>query len=277
MSDEVIPLRRPGGMNPPVSTPTKEVTKYPTEMVPLPTKGKLYPKGHPLSSGVIELKQMTAKEEDILANQELIRKGTVLDKLIESLLVDKAVQVAEIFAQDKNAILIAVRRLAYGDEYPVSIKCPNCLEENKVKINLSEIGNKEVNLDNVVEGVNEFSYELPHSKKKLTFKLLNQVDELSIEQELKNLKKINKESNNDLTTRLKYVITSVDGNADKAIIRKFIEQDFLSKDSLALRKHMKEVIPNIDLTFDFTCERCDHERRIDIPLGASFLWPDIET
>ena len=275
MSEETIPLRRPGGMAPSVS-PTKEPSKYPTEVVPLPTKGKLYPKGHPLSTGNIELKQMTAREEDILANQELIRKGTVLDKLIESLIVDKSIRVDEIFSQDKNAILIAVRRLAYGDEYPVVIKCPNCSETNKVTINLGTIENKEVSMDAVQDGVNEFSYELPSAKRVITFKLLNQVDELSIEQELKNLKKINKDSNSELTTRLKYVITSVDGNHDKSTIRKFVDEEFMAKDSLALRKHMKEVVPNIDLMFDFKCEKCDHERRMDVPLGASFLWPDIE-
>lgn len=273
MSEDMIPLRRPGGMNPPV----KEESKYPTETIPLPTRGYFYPETHPLAKGTVELKPMTAREEDILANQELIKKGTVLDKLIESLLVDKSFKPEEIFTQDKNAILISIRRFAYGDEYPVTIECPRCSEQNKTVINLGELENKEVNWEQFSKGKNEFSFLLPACNKTITFKLLNQVDDSSIEQELKNLRKISKESNSELTTRLKYIITSIDGNPDKGVIRKFVDEGLLAKDSLALRKHMKEVIPNVDLSFTFQCDKCEHERRMDVPLGATFLWPDVTT
>ena len=275
MSDEMITLRRPGGMNP--STPPqqqKEESKYPTETVPLPTKGYFYPEGHPLSKGTIELKQVTAREEDILANQELIKKGTILDKLIESLIVDKSIKSEEIFTQDKNAILMAIRRLAYRDQYPINIECPRCSELNNIVVNLSLIENNEIDWEKLTVGKNEFSFVLPTCKKEVTFKLLNQVDDNSIQQELKNLKKISKEGNYELTTRLKYIITSIDGSSDKSVIRKFVDNELLAKDSLALRNHMKNVIPNIDQSFDFHCEKCDLERRMDIPLGASFLWPD---
>jgi hypothetical protein len=275
MTDEIIPLRRPGGI--PVSTQIKEESKYPTENIPLPTEGFFYVEGNPLASGVIELKQMTAREEDILANQDLIKKGTVVDKLIESLIVDKSVRVEDIFTQDKNAILIAVRRLAYGDGYPISVECSRCSTQNKLVIDLNSIKNKEVNWSGMTRGQNRISFKLPSCGKEITFKLLNQTDDNSIEQELKNLKKVSKESSSELTTRLKYIITSVDGNSDQGVIRKFIDTGLLAKDSLALRQHMKEVIPNIDLSFDFHCEKCETERRMDIPMGASFLWPDATT
>ena len=64
---------------------------FPTEVIELPSKGLLYPESNPLSSGKLEMKYMTAKEEDILSNQSYIQKGTVLDKLLESLITTKEI------------------------------------------------------------------------------------------------------------------------------------------------------------------------------------------
>lgn len=249
--------------------------KYPSEVIPLPTKGWFYPDGHPLASGEIEIKQMTAREEDLLANQELIKKGKVLDKLMESVIINKSVKVEDILIPDKNAIFIAIRRLAYGDDYPVSITCPGCSTQNKVKINLSELSYKPFNFDEHPKGQNSFALTLP-SGINVTYKLLNQIDEQSIEAELAQLKKISKDNTGELTTRLKYLFTSIDGNTDRATIRRFVEDKLTAKDSLALRKHIKDHNPDVDMTFNFKCSECDLERRLDMPIGASFLWPDID-
>jgi hypothetical protein len=249
-------------------------TKYPTEVIPLPTQGWFYPDGHPLSSGNIELKQMTAREEDILANQELIKKGKVLDKLIESLLINKSIRTDDILIPDKNAIFVSIRRLAYGDDYPVSITCPQCQEEQKVNINLGSLGYKQFDFTQYAKGSNSFSFTLPVSQKQITYKILSQFDEQNIDSELAQYKKA-KESK-ELTTRLTYLITSVDGNSDRNAIRSFVNNTLTSRDSLALRKHMRETNPDIDMSFDFKCASCDFERRTDVPLGASFLWPDID-
>lgn len=258
-----------------VSDVPKPETKYPTEVVPLPTKGWFYPEGHPLSKGEIEVKQMTAKEEDILANQELIKRGKVLDKLLESLVVDKSIKVEDILIPDKNAIFISIRRLAYGDDYPVVITCPQCTKQNRVVINLSELNYKPFNFDNYPKGINNFTFKLP-SGTTITYKLLSQVDETSVEAELSQLRKAVKDANGELTTRLKYIITSVENNTDRAAIRKFVDERLTARDSLALRKHMREHNPDIDMTFDFKCTECGFERRLDVPIGASFLWPDVE-
>ncbi len=257
--------------------PQPRDTKYPTEVIPLPTKGWFYPEGNTLSSGEIEIKQMTAKEEDLLANQELIKKGKVLDKLIESLIINKAIRIDEILIPDRNAIFIAIRRLAYGDDYNVSISCPSCSTQNKVKINLAELVYKPFNFDNYPKGVNSFTFKLPSAGVTITYKLLNQIDEQSIDSELAMIKKTNKENTAELTTRLKYLLTSIDGNPDRAGVRRFIEDKLTAKDSLALRKHIREHNPDIDMTFNFKCTECDFERRLDMPIGASFLWPDIES
>jgi hypothetical protein len=284
MSDnnQTIPIRRQTINVPDFVTkaatdiPQPKESKYPTEIIPLPTKGWFYPEGHPLSTGEIEIKQMSAKEEDLLANQELIRKGKVLDKLIESVIVNKAIKIDDILIPDSNAIFIAMRRLAYGDEYEVLVDCPKCSVQNKVNINLSELSYKSFNFDEHPKGQNNFTFKLPSSGITVTYKLMSKTDEQSIDVELAQLRKISKDNTGELTTRLKYTLTSIDGNTDRVNIRKFVEERMVAKDSLALRKHMREYNPDVDMTFDFKCSECDCERRLDMrPLmGSSFLFPD---
>lgn len=283
MENETIPVKQ----RPTVAVPDfvaqaaiaqqqKTEEKYPTELVPLPTRGWFYPDGHPLSAGEIVVKQMTAKEEDILANPDLIKKGKVLDKLLESLVVDKSIKLNDILVPDKNAIFVAIRRLAYGDDYPVSVTCPQCGVQNKIKINLAALEFKPLDFDNHPKGVNSFNFTTP-SGVQFTYKLLCQTDESNIEAELLQARKGSKENSSELTTRLKYIITSVNGNTDRGAIRKFIDSSaFSARDSLALRKHMRETNPDIDMSFDFKCNECPYERRSDVPIGASFLWPDFD-
>ena len=256
--------------------PQKSEVKYPTDIIPLPTKGWFYEEGNPLSSGEIELKQMTAKEEDILANIQLRKNGKFLEKLLESLIVNKAIKTEEILIPDKNAIFIAIRRLAYGDEYPITITCPSCSETNKVVVNLSSIENAPFNFDAYPKGENSFEFKLP-SGVTVTYKLLNQIDENNVEAELNQIKKMNKDASKELTTRLKYLLGSIDGNTDRVSIRKFVDEQLMARDSLALRKYMRVNNPDIDFSFDFKCSNCGHERRQDIPMGISFLWPDLES
>lgn len=250
--------------------------KYPTDVIPLPTKGWFYPDGHSLATGEIELKQMTAKEEDILANPQLRKNGKFLEKLLESLIVNKNIKQEEILVPDKNAIFVSIRRLAYGDEYPILLTCPACGEQNKLTVNLGSIDNKPFDFEKYQKGENSFTFKLPNSGVVVTYKLLNQIDEKNVEVELNQLKKLNQETSREITTRLKWVITSLDGNPDKGAIRKFIDEQLLAKDSLALRKNMRETTPDIDFSFDFKCNNCGHERRQDIPMGLSFLWPDFD-
>ena len=175
---------------------------FPTEVIELPSKGLVYPKDNPLSSGKVEIKYMTAKEEDILTNQSYIQKGNVLDKLLESVLVTK-INIDDLIIGDKNALLIATRILGYGNDYEVEV---NGEKEN---IDLSELENREFDGSTLIEGTNEFAFDLPHSKTPITYKVITGRDEKKIERELEGLKKINKNSSPELSTRLKYIITSV--------------------------------------------------------------------
>ena len=193
--------------------------QFPSEEVTLPSKGLLYPENSPLRKGVIEMKHMTAKEEDILTNQNLIENGTVIDKLLKSLIVTPC-DYDELISGDKNAILIAARILGYGSEYSFT------LGEEEITVDLTTIKDKELDESLVKDGKNEFEFSLPISKKTVTFKFLTHGDERKIDREIKGLRKINKNISNEYTTRLKHIITSVDGDYDNKTIRKFVDNEF---------------------------------------------------
>ena len=235
----------------------------PTEIVELPSQGLVYPESSPLSSGKIEMKYMTAREEDILTNQNYIQKGTVLDELVKSLIVSE-VDYEDLVIGDKNAILVAARILGYGSEYKFSWGGE---EQN---VDLAKVENRVLNPKLIKKGVNEFEYILPNTNTPITFKLLTGKDEKKINAELEGLKKINKNSSADLSTRMKYVITSVGGNRDMKDIRDFVDNAFLARDSRALREYIKEVQPDVDLTF-FPDGSTD---KVNIPIGLNFFWPD---
>jgi len=247
----------------------------PTEVIELPSKGMFYPEGHPLASGRIEMKYMTAKEEDILTSQNLIKQGVVIDKLLQALIVDKF-NYNDLLVIDKNALFIAARVLGYGKDYDVEVACPACGEKSKHTIDLTSFESKEVDFSKFTKGQNAFNFTLPASKKVLTLKFLTHGDEKRIEEDMKVLKKMSSLTKVDpeLTTRLKHIITAVDGNPD-AVTTTFVNS-LLAVDSLALRKFLKEITPDIDTTFNYTCPHCGHENeRIPLPIDVSFFWPGV--
>ena len=240
-----------------------EKFKLPTEIIELPSKGLLYSKDSELSKGTIEIKYMTAKEEDILTNQSFIKNGTVLDKLLKSIITTN-INFDDLLVGDKNAIMVASRILGYGSEYTF-----NYLGESHT-IDLSTLENKEIEEELYSKNINEFEFTLPKSGNVVTFKLLTHKDEQEINRELEILKKINKDSAPELTTRLKYLIISINGEKEKKTIREFVDNYLLAQDSRALREYIRRIQPDVDLTF-FPDGSSD---RINIPIGVSFFWPD---
>ena len=238
--------------------------KLPTETIELPSKGLLYPEDSELAKGTLEMKYMTAKEEDILTNQSYIKNGTVLDKLMKSLIVSK-INYDELLIGDKNAIMVAARILGYGAEY----KFDYAGEEQLV--DLSSLDNKPLDEKLFTSRTNEFAFTLPKSKNNITFKLLTHKDEQDINRELEGLKKINKDSSPELSTRLKYMIVSVEGKRDKKDIREFVDNYLLAQDSRALREYIREIQPDVDLTFFPD----GSEDRVSLPIGLKFFWPDL--
>ena len=241
--------------------------KFPTEEVELPSKGLVYPKDNPLSSGKIEMKYMTAKEEDILTNQNYIKQGIVIDKLLKSLIISK-VNYDDLIVGDKNAVLIAARILGYGKDYDFQYK------GEEVTIDLTELETQYLDESTMIDGKNEFSYTLPHTNTAITYKLLTNRDEKKIEAEIKGLKKINKQASPELSTRLKFMITSVNGETENKTIREFIDNYMLARDSRSFSEHIKSTQPDLQMKFTFTGER-GTEEDATVPMTAGFFWPDL--
>jgi len=238
----------------------------PTEEVDLPSKGLLYPSGSALAAGVVSMKYMTAREEDILTNINYIKNNTVFDKLVQSLLVTK-VNYDELLVADRDALLIAARVLGYGGEYSFTYA------DQPVTVDLTELETKYLDETQVTEGQNEFQYQVPTTGTQLTFKLLTVGDEKWIEKDLAGLKKINPQASSELSTRLKTIITSVNGDTSKATVRDFVDNHFLARDSRAFRKHLKDVTPGVELKFDLDLDGYTEEG-VSIPMDASFFWPE---
>mgnify|MGYP000456781991 FL=1 len=242
--------------------------KFPSEVIDLPSEGKLYPKEHPCSDGKVEIKYMTAKEEDILTSQNLIKKGVVIDRLIDSLILTPGVKQGDMILGDKNAVMVAARILAYGPEYPCEVTNPKSGEVLTHTFNLADCPFKKL-----PEGVSENNFEvtLPISKKKVTFKLLTGAEEKVIDEELQASKKTGSDVSPELTTRLRHTITSVDGDESQSTINNFV-QNLLARDSMHLRKEISKVAPDIELSQEI--EIGGESVKVDIPMTVGFFWPE---
>jgi len=241
----------------------EEQHTIPTQKIELPSKGLIYSLESPLSQGFIEMKYMTAKEEDILLNQGYIKNGTAIDRLLKAMIVTP-INYDDLIVGDKNAIMIASRVLGYGDEYTFTYN------DEEHTINLSQLEPKPLDKSLFTPGQNEFNFILPLSKTNITFKILTHKDEQNISRELEGLKKINRDNSPELSTRLKYIITSIEGDNTPKTIREFVDKHLLARDSQALRSHIKNFQPDVDLTF-FPSGDSD---KITIPIGINFFWPD---
>jgi hypothetical protein len=241
--------------------------KLPTEMVELPSKGLLYPEDHPLAEGKIEIKYMTAKEEDILTNQNYIKQGIVIDKLLQSLIITKF-NYNDLLIGDKDAIMMAARILGYGKDYKFYY-----LGED-ITVDLTTLKEKSLDESKILEkGKNEFKYELPHTGNVITFKLLTNKDDKDIDAELEGLKKINKNDNPELTTRLKHMILSINGDYDAKTIRSFVDNAFLARDSKAFREYYNEISPGVETKIKYEFVE-GVEEDVNIQFGTTFFWPD---
>ena len=238
----------------------------PTETIELPSKGTFYKEGHPLASGTVEMKYMTAKEEDILTNQNYIKKGVVIDKLLKSLLVTDF-DYGDILVGDKNAIMIAARILSYGKDYAFTYN------GEQHSVDLSLLDNKKVDHSSLNPETGEFMLALPKSKYEVGIKLLTHSDEQKIEQEVSGLRKINKDNIAEVTTRLKHLIVSINGSRERADIRKFVDNFLLAKDAKAIRDHYNKIQPDINLKFSYEGQN-GVEQEATIPIGVDFFWPD---
>jgi hypothetical protein len=246
--------------------------KLPTETITLPSKGLLYSAENPLSKGEIEMSYMSAKHEDILTNMNYIKNGTAIDKLLQALVVTP-INFDDLIVGDKNAILIAARILGYGKDYPIRFYNTSTRSEDDYTIDLTTLNEKEVDQSLFTSGKNEFMFTLPQSKNNITFKFLTGADEKKITQEINGLKKLYPNDSFDLTTRLKYMITSVEGSRETKDIREFVDNYLTAQDSRAFREYYAKSMPDINL--DITVEKDEYTQEgVTVPIGINFFWPD---
>ncbi len=248
---------------------------FPTEIIKLPSKGLVYPEGSTLRSGEIEMKYMTAREEDILTSANLIKQGVVIDKLMQSMIVSP-INFNDLVIGDKNALMIAARVLGYGKDYPVEVSCPKCNAVNKITADLTQMPEQNIPEDTKMPAPGLFEFTLPQSKRVIHFKLLTTGIDKVISKELEASKRSSKNGGIDreLTTRLKNLIVSVDGNADKKYITHFVDNELFAMDSKALRGYIREVAPDAKFEIDFVCTECGHEQEaLGYNIDSSFFWP----
>ena len=243
---------------------------FPTETIDLPSEGKLYPPDSPLASGKVDVKYMTAKEEDILTSTNLIQKGTVIDKLLESLVVTKGVSPDDLFIGDLNAVMVASRILAYGKEYPIQLNCNSCNRKIDHVVDLSAL-EMVTPTETAVDA--QYTLTLPTGIT-ITFKLLTRGDEKAVKVEVDAMKKFNSSVESDGSTRLKYIITSVNGNTDRKVIREFADA-MIIRDVRALRDQIKKVSPDVNFDLVVECSHCGESIQARMPMGANFFWPDL--
>ena len=248
-----------------------QVFDFPTEIVELPSRGLPYDPANILSSGKIEMKYMTAREEDILTNQSFIKNGVVLDKLFKALIVSP-IEYNDLLVCDKNAIMIAARVLGYGKDYDIKAINPNTGDEVEYTADLTQLKERDWSLHS--KGKSTFELELPYSKRKVIIKLLTQRDQNKIDAEQKGLEKVKKKAG--ATTLLKHLIVSVDGDTDGSKIRNFIDVHLLAIDSRAIRQFYRSITPDIEMKVDIPDGESGDTFRSSINIGLDFFWPDAE-
>jgi hypothetical protein len=274
------PAGPPPGVDPriPTTTAVEKVKAefgldIPVEIVPLPSAGVVYPPHSPLhKKELVEIRPMTAREEDILTSKALLKKGTVVTELIKSCMVDKAINPVDLLVGDRNALMVAIRITGYGPEYDAEIECAECNTKAPQQFNLGALPIRRLEIAPVEEGLNLFEFKLPYTKKAVRFKFLTGRDEEEIVTTAEKQKKLGLQSEQQVTTNLLYSIVSIDGIEDRGKIAGFVRM-MPARDSLALRNYIRENEPGIRMRQDTTCPSCGHSEEVSMPIGVSFLWP----
>lgn len=251
--------------------------QVPTEIVELPSKGKLYPDDHPLKNiESVEIKFMTTREEDLLISPSLNQKGLAIDRVIESLIIDHKVDASTIIPGDKNAILLAARKSAYGDDYSFNAACDKCLTINQVNATLNDIKIKEIKEEEnfkYLENGNIYLV-LPKSGASVELRILNSEDEKIIEETTKKRIK-NNLPGEELLTRYRRMFVSVNGSSDISHINNFITNLLGIMDSRFLRKKYLDMVPDIAFEYSHQCSNCGNTMEGGVPIGTDFFWPKI--
>jgi len=249
----------------------------PTEFVTLPSGGRFYPQGHPLHNKTsVEIKYMTAKEEDILTSRALLKEGVALDRMLQSLVVEEGVRIDTLLIGDKNALLVAARRTGYGPGYQTSVTCPACGTTDEFEFDISEpsVTEYERNIEEnaaVLTDEGNLLITLPMTNAVVECKMLTGADELRLYKESERKAK-RKQATGTMTDMFRSYIVSVNGQESPLVIESFI-QALPARDGRILRNTYSACVPNIDMTQVFDCTNCGHSADMEVPLNTDFFWP----
>ena len=275
--DRFGPRGDAGSEAPAASLPNPLDFISPTEHVELPSQGKGYPQGHPLhGKETIEIKYMTAKEEDILSSRNLLKKGLAIERLIESVICDKNIQAKDLLVGDRNAILISARRSAYGNVYSTKVTCPNCATVTPCEFDLNEAkvysGDDTAEYEVQITPRGLFKVTLPLTKFEVEFRILRGHDEVEMIKSMQKASK-NKVTEKTVTEQLKKFIVAVNGYGEDKVINHVVD-NMTAGDSMFLRNAYKKCSPDVKISDEFTCPSCEFQQELEVPFGADFFWPD---
>ena len=246
----------------------------PRDYVMLPSKGRIYPTDSPLYNlEEIEVRHLTAADEDILTSRALLRSGKAIDTMLANVIMNKSINVNDFISGDKNAILTFLRITGYGPEYDVEIDCPGCNESIKHEFDLSKLTMRFLDVDPIGEGQNRFDFVLP-SGVRIEFKLLNSAEDTQITDEQEKIKRAtNSPLEKNVTTKYKHQIVSVNDKEEQIFINNFVDTMNL-RDSRAFRSYLEEVEPDVNMKQEFKCRMCGHSEEVEIPVTVGFFWPE---
>ncbi len=261
----------------------KQLFNYPspTEYVDLPSLGRFYGEGHPLHNKTsIEVREMTAKEEDILTNRSYAKKGLIVDKLLESIIVDKSIKVGSLLVGDRNAVLVAARINAYGPTYDIITSCLNCSARNTLNINLNEIKKTyaiEIPSEDQSAEISKnkngnIFITLPKTKWIVECHLLNGSDEQKIFNIAENKRIRNETQDMTIIEQLDLIIESINYVKDSDILKSALES-MPASDAKFLRDKYYSIVPNISITSQYVCSSCSGEQETEVPFTEEFFWP----
>src|SRR3990167_6111423 len=286
MSDErelrnaVFSAGAPAGINPNIpsmSSADKMKAEFgldvPLDTVPIPSQGKVYPPGSVLHNrDSVEIRAMTAREEDILTSRALGKKGTVINELLKSCLTDSRINPLDMLSGDRQALMVAIRITGYSEQYDAEMQCEECNSKSKRVFDLSQLPLKFLNIDPVEPGRNLFEFLLPYTKKIVRFRFLTGRDELEMFETAERQKKLGIGGDNLVTANLTTSIVSVDGREDRSALAQFVKI-MPARDSLALRSYISDNEPGIVMKQEAACGVCGHSEEVNMPKGATFFWP----
>ena len=274
--DEGTPLPPATAMPTPSSEPFTWVA--PTDFVAIPSGGRFYPASHPLhDKESVEIRFMTARDEDILTSQALIKQGVAIDRLLQNVIVDESIKVGDLLVGDKNALIIATRITGYGADYETRATCPSCgnIEKHEFDLTQQDI---DYSPDSALTEYkarmtenNTFVVYLPTSKVEVEVKLLNGNDESALTKEAERKRRRNL-GESLLTDQMRKYILAVNGNTAPLVVAQFIHS-MPAKDSRFLRQFYDAVTPSISLEQFFICGECAYSGDVEVPLTADFFWP----